>query len=106
MLAHIRRSFVQPSLENLQGRRCHRVSGSLLQCHATLPRKKPFMPEARNPIAIEVSCVNGIFSLSHARRLPFGTHSADWYDLVLPFNSVNYKPGMNLDGKFKACKDF
>jgi len=61
------------------------------------------MPEARNHIAMEVSCVNE--TLSHVWSPAFGTHSADWYELVLPFNSVNYKPGMKLDSKFKACKD-
>lgn len=81
------------------------VSGSLFQHCTTLPRKKVFMPETRSPIAIGVSCVDGIFSLSHVQNPPFGTHSADWYELVSPFNSVNYIPGMNLVGKFKACKD-
>lgn len=63
------------------------------------------MPEARNSIAIEVSLVNGVFDLSHGWSPPFGTHSADWYELMLPFNSVKYKPVMNLDVKIHVCND-
>lgn len=61
------------------------------------------MPEARNPTAIEVSCVRGNFFVTCLESSVWDT--AGWYELVLPLDSVNYKPSMNLDGKSKARKD-
>lgn len=54
------------------------------------------MPEARNPRAVEVSCVNGIFNLSHVWNPPFGPHSGGLVQVGVAFQQCKLQTWYEL----------